>query len=241
MLVAARNGMSAVILFTLFTAHAANPNTVPVSKEPESSGLAPIDIKLPAPFFAGTPLRYVNEHLEEVILTPRVPFLAPKGAAIVSANKPMTSSVVNAVFGKLSMITDGEKGYENDYLTELGNGPQWVQIDLGQPSEIYAVIVWHFHQGDRVYFDFAVRTADDAEFKTNVTTLYNNDYDNSSGIGIGHDKEYIEKAEGRLVPAFKDGNATIGRYVRLYSNGNTTDQANHYVEVEVWGKPLPAK
>ena len=207
----------------------------------EDADLAPIDIKLPAPFFAGTPLRYENEHLEEVVLTPRAPFLAPKGATIISANKPVTSSAHSTVFGKFSMLTDGEKGYENDYLTELGNGPQWDQIDLGQPSEIYAVIVWHFHQGDRVYFDFAVRIAGDGDFKTNVTTLYNNDYDNSSGIGIGNDKEYIEKAEGRLVPAYKDGKATAGRYVRLYSNGNTTDQANHYVEVEVWGKAFPAK
>jgi hypothetical protein len=25
--------------------------------------------------------------------------------------------------------------------------------------------------------------------------------------------------------------------VRLYSNGNTTNKLNHYIEVEVWGKP----
>jgi len=27
-----------------------------------------------------------------------------------------------------------------------------------------------------------------------------------------------------------------GRYVRLYSNGNTTNKMNHYIEVEVFGK-----
>jgi hypothetical protein len=31
-------------------------------------------------------------------------------------------------------------------------------------------------------------------------------------------------------------NAVAGRYVRLYSNGNTANTANHYIEVEVWGK-----
>lgn len=219
-------------------ANAAEPEKVLGKSTTQPEKLTPIDITLPSVFFGGTPLNYQNEHFEGPIFTPRAPFLAPKGAMIISSSKPVISSAHSTVFGKFSMITDGEKGYENDYLTELGNGPQWVQIDLGQSSEIYAVIVWHFHQGDRVYFDFAVRTADDADLKTNVTTLYNNDYDNSSGIGIGNDKEYIEKAEGRLVPAFKDGQATIGRYVRLYSNGNTTDQANHYVEVEVWGKPI---
>ena len=63
----------------------------------EDADLAPIDIKLPAPFFAGTPLRYENEHLEEVVLTPRAPFLAPKGATIISANKPVTSSAHSTV------------------------------------------------------------------------------------------------------------------------------------------------
>jgi hypothetical protein len=29
-----------------------------------------------------------------------------------------------------------------------------------------------------------------------------------------------------------------GRYVRLYSNGNTSNDLNHYVEVEVYGTPV---
>ncbi|NUM52793.1 MAG: hypothetical protein HUU46_04035 [Candidatus Hydrogenedentes bacterium] len=85
--------------------------------------------------------------------------------------------------------------------------------------------------GERVYFDVVVRTADDADFTANVHTAYNNDYDNSSGLGIGKDKEYIEGYEGRLI----DCGGTVGRYVRCYSKGNTTDELNHYVEVEVWG------
>ena len=55
------------------------------------------------------------------------------------------------------------------------------------------------------------------------------------------DKEYIDSNEGRLVNALKDGKGTAGRYVRLYSKGNTSDEANHYVEVEVWGKPPAPK
>jgi hypothetical protein len=27
------------------------------------------------------------------------------------------------------------------------------------------------------------------------------------------------------------------RYVRLYSQGNTSDELNHYIEVEVYGRP----
>jgi hypothetical protein len=32
-----------------------------------------------------------------------------------------------------------------------------------------------------------------------------------------------------------------GRFVRLYSAGNTSDDANHYIEVEVYGKPVEAR
>jgi hypothetical protein len=205
---------------------------------PAASGeTAPLDIKLPPPYFGGTPLSYFNEHLEEKSFKPRDPFLAPKGAVNLSLGKTVTSSDPDPTFGKLSMLTDGEKGYQQEFLTELSAGTQWVQIDLGQQSEIYAVICWHFHAADRVYFDFVVRTADDADFTKNVQTIYNNDYDNSSGLGIGKDKEFIESNEGRLISALKDGKGTMGRYVRLYTKGNTTDDTNHYVEVEVWGKP----
>ena len=54
-----------------------------------------------------------------------------------------------------------------------------------------------------------------------------------SGLGIGRDKEYIDVAEGRLF----DPKGAKGRYVRLYSRGNTANDMNHYVEVEVFGKP----
>ena len=33
-----------------------------------------------------------------------------------------------------------------------------------------------------------------------------------------------------------DAKGKKGRYVRLYSNGNTSDELNHYCEVEVFGK-----
>jgi hypothetical protein len=55
-------------------------------------------------------------------------------------------------------------------------------------------------------------------------------YDNSAS---GTDHPYIETNLGKLI----DAKGTKGRYVRLYSNGNTTDKLNHYIEVEVFGKP----
>lgn len=193
----------------------------------------PIKIELPPPYFGGTPLSYFNEHLEEKNFKPRDPFMAPKGTRVVSRGKKVTSSDPDPTFGKLSMITDGEKGYQQENLVELGTGPQWVQIDLGELCAVYAVIIWHFHAADRVYFDVIVRTGWDPEMEPSNTYL-NNDYDNSSALGIGKDKEYIESSEGRLV----DCRGDVVRYIRCYSNGNTTDQTNHYIEIEVWGIPI---
>lgn len=118
---------------------------------------------------------------------------------------------------------------------ELASGVQWVQIDLEQEYDLYAILVWHFHEGKRVYFDVVVQAGNEPNFKTGVTTLYNNDYDNSSGLGVGKDKEYIENNKGRLIPIPKGIRA---RYVRLYSNGNTANELNNYVDVEVFGKQI---
>ena len=56
---------------------------------------------------------------------------------------------------------------------------------------------------------------------------------NELGLGAGKDLNYIETYQGKLI----DAKGVKGRYVRLYSNGNTTNKLNHYIEVEVWGKP----
>jgi len=118
---------------------------------------------------------------------------------------------------------------------ELGPGLQWVQIDLGGSASLQAILIWHYHSQARVYRDVIVQVSDGKDFVSGVTTVFNNDHDNSSGLGAGRDKEYIEVAEGRLV----DPKGVKGRYVRLYSGGNTSNDMNHYVEVEVYG--LPAK
>jgi hypothetical protein len=84
-----------------------------------------------------------------------------------------------------------------------------------------------------VYFDVIVQLADDAGFTKNVRTLFNNDHDNTSGLGAGKDMNFVETAEGKLV----DAKGTRARYVRLYSRGNNANELNHFVEVEVFGRP----
>ena len=107
-------------------------------------------------------------------------------------------------------------------------GPQWVQIDLGASRALSAILTWHYHSQARIYRDVMVLVSDDPAFKTAMTVF--NDHDNSSKMTAGKDKEHIEVAEGKLF----DPKGAKGRYVRS-SNGNTTNDLNHYVEVEVYG------
>jgi len=198
-----------------------------------AQGLEPLPIVLPKPMFEGTPVDIKVPNLEEPLDQPRPPFLAPVGTADVARGKLVVSSDMNPAIGRLDQITDGDKeGYDGSYV-ELKGGVQHITIDLRARHVIYAVLFWHYHQQPRVYFDVVVQVADDSDFVTNVKTIFNNDNDNTSGLGIGKDKNYVETAEGKLV----DARGVEGRYVRLYSNGSNATPANHYVEVEVYGKP----
>jgi hypothetical protein len=215
------------------------PSTALAQAAPAAAGqaaapkLVPLPIVLPQPVFEGTPRNLKVPNLEPPRYKARAPFLAPEGVKNVARRKTVTSSDENPIIGELSMITDGDRTGEEGSFVELGPGKQWVMVDLGAPHEIYAVLFWHYHNSPRVYFDVVVQIADDAGFTKNVRTVFNNDHDNTSGLGRGTDMNYIETSEGRLV----DGKGAIARYARLYSNGNSANELNHYVEVEVFGRP----
>jgi hypothetical protein len=204
----------------------------PLGAQPDP-GKEELKLKLPKPMFIGTPTNLKSSNLEVVTGKARPPFYVPKGTVLVSSKKPVTSSDMQPVIGELDMITDGEKAGGDGYFIELGPTPQWVQIDLGASHPLQAILAWHYHSQARVYRDVVVQVSDDPAFKTGVTTVFNNDHDNTAKLGIGKDKEYIEVAEGKLF----DPKGVKGRYVRLYSNGNTTNELTHYVEVEVFGSP----
>jgi len=197
----------------------------------QAEDLEPIKIELPEAFFGGTPLDYWGPNLEPEDYKDRPDFMAPVGTAIISRGKPVTASAAPTV-GELKQLVDGDKDYAKTSLIELPEGLQWVQIDLEKTSEIYAVIVWKFHEGKRVYFDLVAQVSDDPEFKEGVTTIYNNDFDNSAGLGVGEDMEYIESNKGRLI----DAKGAKGQYLRIYGKGSTANDFNHFIEVEVWGK-----
>lgn len=153
----------------------------------------------------------------------------------VALRKPVSSSDSEPVIGELEMITDADKEAGDGSFVELGPFAQQVTIDLQGEYEIYAVHLWHYHQESRVYFDVIVQVSSDPDFAAGAKTLFNNDMDDSAGLGAGRDMHYVDTHFGELF----DARGIRGRYVRLYSNGSTADDLNHYIEVEVYGRPLP--
>jgi hypothetical protein len=189
--------------------------------------------QLPPPLFVGTPAPLHVPNLEPPTKGKRPDFYVPAGTVNLAKSKKVTSSDNNPNVGTLDMIDDGDKDGNEGSWVELGPGKQWVQIDLAKRADIYAILIWHFHAQARVYREVVVQVSDDPMFKSGVTTIFNNDFSNEFGFGAGKNLNYIETYQGKLIDA-KD---VKGRYVRLYSNGNTSNKLNHYIEVEVWGKP----
>jgi len=228
-------GLSLLLCLSLLPAALHAQAAQAPAKAPADAGgqLVPLPIQLPKPMFEGTPQNLSVPNLQKPLGRPRDPFLAPAGVTNVAKGKKVTSSDMEPVIGELEQVTDGDKKGADGSFVELGPGLQYVTIDLGAPQEVYAVLFWHFHKTARVYFDVVVQLADDAAFKKNVRTIFDNDHDNTSGLGKGTDMNYVETAEGKLV----DAKGAVARYARLYSRGNNANELNHYVEVEVFGRP----
>ena len=187
----------------------------------------PLKTDLPKPLFVGTPVPIKVPNLEPAPKGKRPDFLVPVGTVNLAKGKKVTASDSDPVIGTLDLVTDGDKEGDEGSWVELAPGKQWVQIDLEKSAEISAVLVWHFHSQARAYFDVVVQVSDDPKFEKDVTTIFDDTVD------TGKDLAYIETYEGKLI----DAKGVKGRYVRLYSKGNTTNKMNHYIEVEVWGKP----
>lgn len=193
----------------------------------------PLKTELPKPLFVGTPVPVKLPNLEPPRQGKRPDFMVPVGTVNLAAGKKVTSSDKEPVMGTLDLVTDGDKAGDEGSWVELAPGKQWVQIDLEKSADIYAIMLWHYHSQARVYLDVVVQVSDDPEFTKDVTTVFNADAQNELGLGAGKDLAYIESYEGKLI----DAKGVKARYVRFYSKGNTTNKLNHYIEVEVFGKP----
>ncbi|WP_395716103.1 discoidin domain-containing protein [Prosthecobacter sp.] len=194
--------------------------------------LEEVTIAYPKPMFIGTPVPAELPNLEKPgSYKPSPSFQAPKGTVNLAKGKKVTSSDSAPIIGDLTLVTDGDPDGADGSFVELMPGKQWVQIDLEAPSTLSKIAVWHYHKQAQAYIDVVVQVSDDPEFKAGVTTLWNSDHDESSQMGKGGDPAYVETNHGRLI----DAKGVKARYVRLWSNGNTSNDMNHYCEVQVFG------
>jgi hypothetical protein len=197
--------------------------------------MVPLVIKLPAPAFKGTPKDIATNSYTEPYdpSKPRPLMLVPSGLKNLAPASKLTCSDKNVTADSLAKLTDADKDASDQSIIFLRKGTQWVQVDLGSPQELFALAIWHAHNMAKVYHDIIVQVADDPDFIENVRTIFNNDQDNTSGLGVGTDREYFESYEGKLINA----KGVKARYIRFYSKGSTESALNEYTELEVYGRP----
>jgi hypothetical protein len=200
----------------------------------DSGDKVPLTIKLPSPAFKGTPKDIqLSAYVEPLSDKPRPPMMVPPGLKNIAQGAKITCSDKNATADALAKITDGDKEASEQSIIYLRKGTQWVQMDFGSPQEIFAVCIWHAHNSAKVYHSVIVQVADDQDFLQNVKTVFNNDQENKSGLGVGTDREFFETHEGKLI----DTKGVKARYIRFFSKGSTESALNEYTEIEVYGRP----
>jgi len=195
--------------------------------------LVPLALKLPAPGFKGTPKDVeTNAFTEPLSDKPRPAMMVPSGLKNLAPGSKITCSDKTAASDALAKVVDGDKEASDQSIIFLRKGTQYIQLDFGSPQELYAAVVWHAHNSAKIYHDVIVQVANDPDFIDKPQILYNNDRDNTSGLGVGTDREYFETHEGRLI----NMKGVKARYVRFYSKGSTESALNEYTEIEVYGR-----
>jgi hypothetical protein len=162
-------------------------------------------------------------------------------ATSTSVNVTVDNSNINLLSGKiattnssnnnpnvLGLITDGDKTLTN--IADLNTGAVYIQYDLGASYNVDDVKLWHYYGDPRSYHDVLVELSNSSTFATGNTIVFNDDTNNSLGLGTGTDTEYAESSAGSNI-SFSAVNA---RYIRIYSNGSSSNTANHYVEAEAY-------
>ncbi len=163
------------------------------------------------------------------------PFMIDINVMNLALYKPVTSNE-EPVTGELEQITDDIKtSGEFDFV----GGPAWVQVDLEESSSIHAIVIWHHYENADIFDDVIVCVSDDEDFSGDVRTLYNNDHDNSSGMGMGQDSAYISSLWGNIVDARGlNFTGTNARFVRVHTKRNADGTIPRYIELAVYGHSL---
>ena len=198
----------AIAVLNLLLAPAVSAADAPKDSAADTGNQVPLMLKLPAPAFKGTPKdMQLGPNVEPVSDKPRPPMMVPPGLKNLAPGSKITCSDKNVPADNLAKLTDGDKEASDQSIIFLRKGTQWVQLDLGSPQEIFAVVIWHAHNSAKVYHNVIVQVADDPDFIENVRTVFNNDNDNTLRPGRGDQSRVLRdirrqahRCQGRKSP-----------------------------------------
>ena len=145
--------------------------------------------------------------------------MVPPGLSNVALGKTVTSSDTNTIgpknWSKSPTATRKPTNTASSSCAKARNGCKliWAARRKFTPSSSGTR-----HDEPKVYHAVVAQVADNADFTQNVRTLFNNDHQNLDHLGAGTEREYFETNEGKLI----EGKGTVARYVRLYSDGSTS-------------------
>src|SRR5438128_5129429 len=164
---------------------------VSLSPAADAGDQVPLILKLPPPAFKGTPKDLqLSSYVEPLSDKPRPPMMVPPGLKNIAKGAKLTSSDKNATSSVLEKINDGDKEASDQSIIFLRKGSQWVQMDLGAPAELFAILIWHAHNTAKVYYGVVVQLSDDPDLLEDVRTIFNNDQLNTTGLSVGTEREY---------------------------------------------------
>jgi|GEM_PF-3600447 len=170
---------------------------------------------------------------------PSTPEPAPTTYNAAAGKTGITTNGTIANGAPLSYLTDGDRHNQSYVLIALDGSPRWVQVDLGKEVPIVELNLVNDYSTSRTGRDIIMQLSNDPSFATGVTTVFNNDADNSSGLGIGTDAEYLEPSDGsgKTVTLSEP---VLAQYVRVWSYGHLRTGETDYrpvntpVEIEVY-------
>ena len=142
-----------------------------------------LKIQFPPPHSSGTPKEIKSDNLEP---DPgpgkfRPPIMVePEYTKKLTTEDTKVTTSEEAVTGENEYVVDGDKTPDATSMLQLPGGVQWVQLDLGAEHDISAVCVWHDQGDERVYKDVIMQISNDPKFLEGVTTIFNNDHDDSA-------------------------------------------------------------
>jgi len=125
---------------------------------------------------------------------------------------------------------DGDKEAAEPSIVLLRKGTQYVQMDLGSPAEIFAIVLGMRMLSRRFITTSLSRRPTTLSSKRTLRHLQQRPGQHLWPRGR-HRPEYFETRYGKRI----DAKGVKARYLRFYSKGSTESALNEYTEVEVYG------